>query len=225
MQHYTPEYIIQTLKPYLSEKRMERIESVLSKRIRSVHVAIESPYDVHNGLAIVRTAEALGVSHMHFIQAEMKKGQGRATTRGTLKWTHLHSHETFSDFLENRGGFHLAGASVEGTMMLEELPVDRPLCLLFGNEHRGLSEEAKKRCDFLFSIPLYGMVESYNLSVSAAITLYDYLKRKRLALKQDGDLSEEEYLAEKAHYYVRSLGGETAQALLSKAQSSFRSLI
>ncbi|MCB1080387.1 MAG: hypothetical protein KDK69_01070, partial [Chlamydiia bacterium] len=125
---------------------------------------------------------------------------------------------TFSDFLENRGGFHLAGASVEGTMMLEELPVDRPLCLLFGNEHRGLSEDAKKICDFLFSIPLYGMVESYNLSVSAAITLYDYLKRKRLALKQDGDFSEEEYLAEKAHYYVRSLGAETAQALLSKAQ-------
>lgn len=213
---YASEEIIEVLTPYLTEERMHRIDDVLSKRIISVHVAIESPYDVHNGLAIVRSAEAMGVSNVHFINAELKKGQGRATTRGTLKWTHLKRHQTLTDFMKQKGDLKVAGACLEGSVSLEELPVDKPLCFLFGNENTGLTDEAKNQCDLLYRVPMYGMVESYNLSVSAAITLYDYLKRKRKNMGKNGDLDGKEYLEEKAHFYVRSIGEETACALLAR---------
>lgn len=214
----TPQKIIKTLTPYLTEERIKRIDSVLSNRIHSVQVAVESPYDVHNGLAIVRTAEAMGVSRVHFIQAEMRKGQGKATTRSALKWTHLMRHDTLPNFLGKKGKFLLAGASLDAATPLDDLPLEQPICFLFGNEQRGLTDDAKEACDFLYHVPMHGMVESYNLSVSAAITLHDYLKRKRSSMDRSGDLTEEEYLEEKAHFYVRSLGAQTAHSILKRSQ-------
>ncbi|WP_316356409.1 hypothetical protein [Candidatus Neptunichlamydia sp. REUL1] len=70
--------------------------------------------------------------------------------------------------------------------------------------------------DLLFRVPMFGIVESLNLSVAAEITLYDYLKRKREEMGEDGDLSEEELLEEKARFYVRSLGLEQSIEILKR---------
>ena len=213
---YPSDRIIETLVPFLTEERIETIDKVLANRMRSVQIAIERPYDIHNGLAVVRTAEALGVSHIHFINAQMKKGQGKGTTKGTMKWVHLHRHPSLEEFHEARGNFILAGASADGERDLEALPLESPICFLFGNEKEGISEKAKQECDLLFRVPMFGMVESYNLSVAAAMTLYDYLKRKREALKKGGDLSIQEMIEEKARFYVRSLGIEQSSEILKR---------
>lgn len=213
---YPNEKIIETLVPFLTEERIETIDEVLANRMSSVQIAIERPYDIHNGLAVVRTAEALGVSHIHFINAQMKKGQGKGTTKGTMKWVHLHRHPSLHEFHEGRGNHLLAGASADGEKSLEDLPFDRPICFLFGNEKEGISEEAKQRCDILFRVPMFGMVESYNLSVAAAMTLYDYLKRKRERLEKGGDLNPQEMIEEKARFYVRSLGIEQSSEILKR---------
>lgn len=217
---FTPDIVIETLTPFMTQARIERIEQVLSKRIHRVHIAVESPYDVHNGLAMVRTAEAMGVTHVHFVQALMKKGQGRGTTRGTLKWAHLKRHDTLEAFVQRQGEMLLAGACVDGQTSVEDLPVERPICFLFGNENTGLTDAAKNACDILYHVPMYGMVESYNLSVTAALTLYDFLKRKRHYMGCDGDLAPEEYLIEKAQYYIRSIGPEMARQILERNKNS-----
>ncbi|MCB1072769.1 MAG: RNA methyltransferase [Chlamydiales bacterium] len=213
---YPKEKIIETLVPFLTEERMETIDQVLTNRMSSVQIAIERPYDIHNGLAVVRTAEALGVSHIHFINAQMKKGQGKGTTKGTMKWVHLHRHPSLKEFHEATGDLLLAGASADGERSLQDLPLDRPICFLFGNEKEGISEEAKDGCDLLFHVPMFGMVESYNLSVAAAMTLYDYLKRKRETLQRSGDLNNQEMIEEKARFYVRSLGIEQSSEILKR---------
>ncbi|MCB1110947.1 MAG: RNA methyltransferase [Chlamydiia bacterium] len=213
---YPSQKIIETLQPYLSEERIEGMNAVLSHRIHGVHVAIEAPYDIHNALAVVRTAEALGIGYVHFINAIMKKGQGKSTTKGTLKWVHLMRHETLGEFLQEKGDFLLAGACADASLTLEDLPTDRPLCFLFGNEKEGLTAEAQKACDLYFSVPMFGMVESLNLSVAAGISLYDYLKRKRQEMEKQGDLDPESLLNEKAHFYIRSLGIELSSRLLER---------
>lgn len=213
---YPNEKIIKALACFLTEERIKIIDKVLANRMRSVQIGIERPYDIHNGLAIVRTAEALGASHIHFINAQMKKGQGKGTTKGTLKWVHLHRHHSLQEFYKARGEFLIAGASADGVKSLEDVPLDQPICFLFGNEKKGISEEAKKRCDLLFRVPMFGMVESYNLLVAAAMTLYDYLKRKREMLKRGGDLSAQEIIEEKARFYVRSLGIEQSSEILKR---------
>lgn len=216
LKEFPQEKIIEALLPFLTEERIETIETVLSQRICSAHVAIERPYDIHNGLAVVRTAEALGVNHVHFINAQMKKGQGKGTTKGTLKWTHLHKHPSLEEFLQKKGGRILAGAAAEGSVSLTEVPIDKPICFLFGNEKEGISEEAQKACDLLFHVPMFGMVESYNLSVAAAITLYDYVTRRRKEIGKEGELEGKELLEEKARYYVRSIGIEQSLEIIKR---------
>ena len=201
----------------MTQERVHVIDGVLAKRVHQVEVALEAPYDIHNGLAVVRTAEAMGVGHVHFIKAQMKKGQGKNTTKGTLKWIHLSRHPDIVTFSRGNTACFLAGATADGEMSLEDLPVDRPLCLLFGNEKEGLSPQAKMGCDCLFRVPMFGMVESLNLSVAAGITLYDYLKRRRSFLGRDGDLSAKEILKEKARFYVRSLGVAESSEILKRS--------
>jgi tRNA (guanosine-2'-O-)-methyltransferase len=213
---YPKEDVIKHLEEFLTRDRIERIDLALSKRIQNVEVAIESPYDIHNGLAVVRTAEALGVSHVNFINAIMKKGQGKNTTKGTLKWVHLERSPSIESFLEERDQVFIAGACADGEMSLDDLPIDQPICFLFGNEKEGLSKKAKAGCNALFHVPMYGMVESLNLSVACAITLYDYLKRKRKALSKEGDLPLEQLVVEKACFYIRSLGIEQASEILKR---------
>ena len=63
---------------------------------------------------------------------------------------------------------------------------------------------------------MYGMVESYNLSVAAAMTLYESVRRKRELLGRKGDLNDKELLEEKARYYVRSIGIEQALEIIKR---------
>lgn len=213
---YDPADIIDALSPFLTENRKFRINETLQSRIHSIHVAMESPADIHNALAIVRSGEALGISKMHIIRETPKNHRGSRVCRGGYRWTDLRFHPTFDTF-ENHireKGFLLAGACVKSKMTLEQLPIDKPLCLLFGNEHTGLTEQALNSCDFHYTIPMHGMLESLNLSVSAAISLYETLKRKREYMKSSGDLGNEELLKEQARYYIKSVKPQLIESVL-----------
>lgn len=216
---FSPKQVVQVLAGFLTEERKSRIDAVLERRIKSVQVALEAPADIHNALAVTRSGEALGFSHFHFINAQMVKGQGKSTMRGSARWIHLKRHETVQEFREEMRGWTIVGASMDGKLTIEELSVDRPLCLLFGNERQGLSSAAKEACDHLFRIPMYGMVESFNLSVSAAMSLYVVMKKKRKQLEGKGDLTQQDLLEEKACYYVRSMGINIACDILKRSHT------
>ena len=76
---------------------------------------------------------------------------------------------------------------------------------MVGNEHRGLSQACIDELDYPYTIPMCGMTESLNLSVSAAISLYDVAQRKRSTLSQPGDLNSSEFQQEQARYYLNSV--------------------
>lgn len=210
---HSPEKIIETLGIFLTEERVRRIQQVLVKRVKGVQVALEAPADIHNALAVTRTGEALGVHQFHLIDAQLVKGQGKSTMRGSARWIHLHRHDTIEEFHSKMEGFVLAGASLEGDLTLEELPKNRPLCLVFGNEQKGLTPKAKKMCDLLYRIPMVGMVESFNLSVSAGLSLYQVMRDRHV-----GDLNWKEQIDEKARYYVKSIGIKVAHDILQRSR-------
>ncbi len=208
--HYGAEQIVRTLEPFVSGRRRARIEAVLGARLKSVGVAIEAPYDPHNAAAVVRSAEALGAWSVDVIAANERVLRARRTTTGTHNWIATRNHRDLEAFLSAVGparaaGMRLVGACVDATHMLEELPVDRPLCLLFGNEHAGLSAAAQSACDLRFRIPIHGFAESYNLSVSAALSLYSVGTRRRALLGRSGDLDTDEMTVERARCYYRSV--------------------
>jgi tRNA (guanosine-2'-O-)-methyltransferase len=209
------ERAVAKLGPLLTAERVERIERTLLGRLDSLHVAVELPRDPYNAAAVVRTAEALGALHVHVVHEREDALHARKTTQGSFNWLHTHHHGELSELLFSlrSRGVKLCGALMQGSHKLEELPVDGPLCLLFGNEGTGLSAEAVAACDLTFRIPMYGMSESLNLSVSAALSMHSVATRRRAWLGREGDLEGERLMRERARYYARCVDQRTLAAL------------
>jgi tRNA (guanosine-2'-O-)-methyltransferase len=207
MTELTAAKIIELTMPYVTEARQQRIQQVISKRIQHVSVAVEAPANPHNAAAIIRSAEAFGLTQVHVIEALGTSLQAKATTQGAFHWldiAHYQDTTTFIDQLHAQG-IRIAAASMQGEYTLSELPLEQPICLLFGNEVNGLSSLAQAQCDYLYRIPMVGMSESLNLSVSAAISLYDITQRYRQKLASNSDLTLSQQQALTAQYYLRSI--------------------
>lgn len=204
--------IIEKLTPMISEERIEKIDRVLSMRLPSVEIGVESPADVHNALAIVRSAEAFGVMQMHLVASQMKKRSGRKTTKGTSHWTDVAYHDSLQSMVGALNGRSICGAVVQGGIPVDQLDLSRPICLLFGNEQRGLTREALECCDQKFTIPMVGMVDSFNISVAAGIALYDVFRRRD---EIEDRLHGQELLRARAYYIVKSMGEHYAARILN----------
>lgn len=156
----------------LTPNRIARMQSVLNQRISHLAVAVESPCDIHNALAIARSCDAFGVSQFSLIAPEGDLSNAKSLTSGTLHWLDYQLFPTLNDYLPHASGRTLVGTSPHANSTLADVPLEQPVTLLFGNEQRGLTEEAMQAMDLLVKIPTVGMVESLNLSVSAAICLH-----------------------------------------------------
>jgi len=215
------ERVTTALGSYLTEARRARIETVLDGRMTSVQVAIEAPSDPHNAAAVVRTCEALGAMDVHVIAAEARALHARAVTQGSFHWVRTHHHDRLEPFLAHiraQGPVRLYGACMDGSEPVTRLAVDEPFCLVLGNEQRGLSAAARRACDALFHVPMVGMSESLNLSVAAAISLYEVLRRKR-ATGPEGDLDAAQRANLRACYYLGSVDPRLVRGLFGEQPS------
>ncbi len=212
-----PDEVVRVLGPYLTERRKARIEAMIEGRLASVHVAVEAPSDPHNAAAVVRTAEALGVAMVHIVAAEGRALEARKTTQGAHHWVEIRDHDTLGGFLGacRDAGVEPFGADVDGALLLEDVPVDAPLCVVVGNESRGLSPAAKAAMR-TFRIPMVGLSQSLNLSVSAAIALFDVTRRRRALLGRTGDLEPAAAARLRAYAYARSVDPRMLAALFGR---------
>ncbi len=212
------ETLIDVLGPYVTDNRKERINTVLNGRLRTIQLAMEAPSDLHNALAAVRSSEALGISTVHIICPEGDATAERTITQGAIYWVDVIYHDSLDDFLSviKKEGFLLAGGAVTATEGLSSVAIEKPLCIILGNEQRGLTQAAQDACDIHYKIPMYGMTESFNLSVSAAISLYDTTNRKRAALQNDSDLNVAQRQQLQARYYLNSLAPRLITGLLNR---------
>ncbi len=216
LDRYGLSFVALELSKYLTSNRIERIDKVLSGRIKSIEVAFESPCDIHNAMAAFRTAEAIGLMKTHVINAQFKRSKGKKTTQGAHRWLNINYFNELSSFLKTNNTL-LVGAMPDATAEIKDIPLDKNICLVFGNEMAGLSLNAIKNCDMLYKIPIHGMSKSYNLSVSCAISLHEVVQRKRQILGSSGDLSSSELELEKAWYYFLSLGMSLSERILNRS--------
>ncbi|OGO90119.1 MAG: hypothetical protein A3F10_07105 [Coxiella sp. RIFCSPHIGHO2_12_FULL_42_15] len=219
IQQYSADGVINVLKPYVTPHRMQRIETVLAGRLRDIQLVIEAPSDINNALAAIRSCEALGISHVHIIAPEGDVIAARSVTQGAIYWVEVVYYDSLAAFLAVMQplNFQLAAAVVDANLPLAAVPVDQPLCILVGNEQRGLSPEAVQAASIRYTIPMFGMTESFNLSVSAAVSLYDVSCRKRAALGANSDLTLEEQKILRARFYLNSTSPRLAQAILRES--------
>lgn len=215
---YSPAELITEIEPFINEARRERIQQVINSRIKQITLAFETPSDINNALAAVRTAEALGISDIHLITPEGSANTIHTITRGAHYWVELHTHPNLTAFanMMQTQGFVIAGAVMSVPTTVSELKLDKPLCLLFGNEQRGLTPAAQALCDTLFCIPMYGMSESLNLAVTAAISAFVTSEALRKKLGSHSDLSTEQQQTLTAKYYLKSISSKLIQVLLQR---------
>jgi tRNA (guanosine-2'-O-)-methyltransferase len=176
----------------LTEERRARIESVIDARLDSVTAVLDRLYDPHNVAAIVRTAEGLGLCELHIVpNADGDDVAHRRVTQDADKWLGFVQHATgalAAQALRARGFSVFAGHLDARAVPLENLPVHRPIALLFGHEHEGPSAETLAACDGTFRISMAGFVQSFNVSVAAALALYQATRGRRAFLGRAGDL-------------------------------------
>jgi len=191
MERYGVQAVLEAATPLLSEQRIETLERGLNSKLASLTVVLENLYDPHNGAAAVRSAEAFGLCDLHTIDGESGSFEAAPDVcLGTQKWMALHGHRDVSacaDALRSQG-FVLCATVPGAAMELEDIPVDRPLAIWFGNERDGLSQEAQEICDHRVSIRMYGFCQSFNLSVSVAMFVHRLGAKRRALLGGEGDL-------------------------------------
>jgi tRNA (guanosine-2'-O-)-methyltransferase len=211
--------VVEALREFVSEARQARIEAVLAARLSGVTVVIENLHDPHNGAAALRSVEGFGLCELHVVEAAEPFRFSSKVTQGCEKWVELHRYPTFAACA---GALHARGFSLWAAMPpspsaptvdVGALDVSRPLALVFGNEHAGLTPESAARCDGRFSIPMSGMTGSFNLSVSVALSVFDCARRRR-ALLGGGDLDEAARGALRARWYHQSV--DAADAILRR---------
>ena len=157
------------------------MREVLDQRLGYVRCAIEAVYHRHNVSAILRTCDALGVHHVHLVAAEWVN-VSKGPARGAERWLALHHHPTAADAIAEirAAGCRLLVADLAGDAVSpEEVPLDRPVCLWFGAELVGVSEEARAAADGVVALPMRGMAQSLNVSVAAALALRPVADRAR----------------------------------------------
>lgn len=168
-----------------SETRTAKIDSALAHRQPMLTVIMENIHDPHNVNAILRSCDAVGIVDVHFLYTIEKFPKlAHGTSSGAYKWLDYHKwtsvRECF-DFLKSNG-LQILGTKLEpGARQLYDFDLARPTALVLGNEHRGISDEAASGCDELLYIPMLGMVESLNVSVATAVTLFEALRQRRVA--------------------------------------------
>jgi tRNA (guanosine-2'-O-)-methyltransferase len=179
----------------LTPERQARIESVVEARLQSVTVVLDRLLDPHNTAAILRTAEGLGLARAHV--AAHQAGDGiahRRVTQDAHKWLDVETHPTGAEAaraLRERGFDVWAGHLDPAARIYSELSADRPVALLFGNEHEGPSPETLAACTGTFRIPMAGFTQSFNVSVAAGIALAHLAGARRRLLGRPGDLPEQ----------------------------------
>jgi tRNA (guanosine-2'-O-)-methyltransferase len=191
----------------VTERRVARIAQVAAARLRSVTVVMENVFDPHNCSAVLRTAEGLGLDAIHVVEQPNRFEKNKAIAMGADRWIAVERHPGLARCLGDlsaRGTVLLAADVGEGCLPVHAIPVDAPVALVFGSERDGLSKRARALTDRRFTVPMYGFVESFNVSVSAAVALSDVARRRREHLGRTGDLDDDEAWGRAERWLVRS---------------------
>ncbi len=161
-----------------------------------LHVVLEEVSNTHNASAVARTCDAAGVLHVDVIYAFPEAFPvNEAISTGAEKWLNLTRYSSARDCLARLKQQGLAVVATHlGSDAVPYSAVDyaRPVAIVFGNESEGISPAALALADHVIKIPMTGMAQSLNLSVSVGIVLYEAL-RQRLAAGYAPRLTPEEY--------------------------------
>jgi tRNA (guanosine-2'-O-)-methyltransferase len=175
------------LTPMVNENRLRLIDKTLDLRTRYVTLVLEDIYQPHNASAVLRTCDCFGIQDVHIIENRNRYELNPEVELGAAQWLSLHRYNKHkNNTKEAIGSLKKAGYRiVAATPHKEDADVRDfnlaagKVAIMLGTEMQGLSKEALGLADEFVKIPMMGFTESFNVSVSAAIILYELNVRLR----------------------------------------------
>ncbi len=174
----------------MTPERHERLWNVLSRRQSNLAVVMENVNDPHNISAVLRTCDAVGIQDVYILNTKIPphKKFGPRSSSSAAKWLSTHHYENAEAcFAELRKHYDKIMTTHLGTDSVSVYDIDftGSVALVFGNEHDGVSKEIRTLADGNFLIPQMGIIQSLNISVACAVSIYEALRQKTVAGQYD----------------------------------------
>lgn len=170
----------------MNEVRREKLQQVLQKRQFDITVVMENVHDPHNISAVMRTCDAVGIQEMYILNTTIPphKKFGAKSSSSAAKWLTIHHFTDTNDCitaLRKRYDKIYTTHLADNATQLYQLDLTGSCALVFGNEHAGVSDSIRDLADGNFIIPQVGIIQSLNISVACAVTIYEAFRQKTLA--------------------------------------------
>ena len=170
----------------MTPARTDKLIKVLSKRQSNLTVVMENVQDPHNISAVLRTCDAVGIQDIFILTTKIPRHKkfGYKSSSSALKWLTIHEFDNLEECVTAlRKNFskilttHLSSDAVQ----LYDINFTDSVALVFGNEHDGVTEEFRALADGNFIIPQMGIIQSLNISVACAVSIYEAMRQKMVA--------------------------------------------
>lgn len=165
-----------------SERRTKKILNVLEKRQPDLTLVMENIHDPHNVSAMLRSADAVGINEINLVYTAQKFPRiGSKSSSSANKWIGRRKFPSIEECYEklHSEGFQILATKLDDSArQLYEFDLTKPTAFVFGNEHAGVTDEAATRADATVYIPMMGMIQSLNVSVACAVTIYEALRQR-----------------------------------------------
>ena len=205
--------LIEYLGGFITENKRDKIANALDYRTRHFTIVLENIYQPHNASACLRSCECLGVQDVHVVENEHTYRPNQGVSMGSGKWLSLHHYskeagtgdtQACLQGLKDRDYQIVATSPHLDGHDLTTLPIDRPIAIVYGTEEDGLSDTALAMADHTLRLPMFGLTESYNISVCVAIAMSRLIERLHES-DLDWHLSEDEKRVLTLSFYRRIL--------------------
>jgi tRNA (guanosine-2'-O-)-methyltransferase len=201
------EKLLEALYSIITPAKIEKFERIAAERTRHVTVAVENLYQEHNASAVMRSCDCFGIQDLHIIEKDNKFNVNKDIALGAGQWVNhyhytdiLYPTTTCIQTLKDKGYKIASTTPHTDAYTINDVPIDEPIAFLFGTEQTGLSEKALDLSDYYVKIPMVGFTESFNISVSAALTINTVRTRLENQENLNWKISKEEQTALKIEW-------------------------
>ncbi len=172
----------------MTPTRFARLSAILDRRQPDLTVLMENVHKPHNVSAVIRTCDAVGVAEIHAVSDSDRFTAKRSSASGTGRYVPVHLHPTTEAAVEalRSGGFRVLAAHLAPDARdFRTVDYTLPTAILLGAEKDGVGAETETMVDGSIAIPIVGAVESLNVSVAAAVILYEAQRQREVARLYD----------------------------------------